>query len=231
MFSHEFPLVFFIFLIFSFFSNSQLNYFLTGISTVDGGRLFSKRKLDIISSTCPQAFIFEDPQFRDNFFGVRTSHSLSLISLCRTALHAIAVHDFVKRSAVMTFLPDIDELLDRRCELEKFGRLLEKSLYEFSRTTEEIPTYIPRGQHPLPPFMQRDRDSKPYDAKKIQQLKDKKKHKQQERKRQIIQNQIKSLREKEEKMAKKKKNQKGHKTQMNFKPQSNRKQSPSRYKR
>ena len=87
--------------------------------------------------------------------------------MCRTALHSIAVNDYVKRSAVTSFLPDIDELIERRCALERFGRLFEKSLYEFSRTTDEIPNYIPRGQHPLPPFMQREKESSSYDPKKL----------------------------------------------------------------
>ena len=207
---------------------NKINYFLVGISTRNDGRLFSKRKLELMTATCPQAFVFEDPQFQDNFIGTRTSHSLILISKCRTALHSIAHCDYVKRSAITSFLPDIDELLDRRYELEKFGRIFEKSLYEFSHTIDEIPTYIPHGQHFTPPFIQRGIETKQFDAKKVQQMKDRKKRKKEERKQQIFQNQLKALREKEERKAKK---QKGQKTQKHPKPPPNRNKSPSRFRR
>lgn len=170
--------------------------------------------------------MFEDPQFRDNFIGRRTGHTLTLSTLCRTALHSIAVNDFVKCSAVTSFLPEIDTLIERRCTLERLDRLFDKSLYEFSRTTDEVPNYIPRGQHPLPPFMQREKESCMYDPKKTMKLKEKRKQKSMMKKQQAFMNQIKILRDKEEKNKKNKKKQKQYSKQ-----QPNRNSTPPRYRR
>lgn len=178
----------------------------------------------MISADCPHAFVFEDPQFRDNFIGKRTGHSTSLSSMCRAALHSIAVNDYVKCSAVTSFLPGIDDLIERRCALERLDRLFEKSLYEFSRTTDEVPNFIPRGQHPLPPFMQREKESGIYDPKKSKKLKEKRKQKSLMKKQQALMSQIKTLRDREEKNRKKK--QKQHSKQ-----QSNRSSTPTRYRK
>lgn len=120
---------------------NKLNFFLTGISTVNGGRLFSKRKLGLLTPVCPQSFVCEDPQFRDNFIGMRTSHTLSLITMCKTALHTLAIHDYTKVSSLMAFMPLFDDLLDRREELERLWTVLQRPANEFARITDDTPKY------------------------------------------------------------------------------------------
>ncbi|KAH0791871.1 Nucleotidyltransferase domain containing protein [Histomonas meleagridis] len=115
---------------------NKINYFLTGISTIDGGKLFSKEKTNMVTERSPEAFLFEDPQFHDRFFGCRTSHSITLRTICKKALHSFAVYDYSKRSAISSILPDISELIDRRKEMEKYGRMLKLSPADFGRVME-----------------------------------------------------------------------------------------------
>lgn len=130
--------------------------------------------------------------------------------------------DFKRVSPLTSFLPDFNELLTRRSEFDRFGQLFTRSLYEFSRTTDEIPTYIPRGKHQIPPFMQREKESGIYDPKKSNDMKFKKKQKNEMKKHQMLMNKIQILRAQEEKNIKVKKKQQ---------KKANRGPTPPRYRR
>ena len=114
---------------------------------------------------------------------------------------------FERISPLTSFLPNLDELITRRAEFQKFSQVFTQSLYAFSRITDEIPTYIPRGKHQIPPFMQREKEIGVYDPKKSGNMKMKKKHKNEMKKQQMLMNKIQILRAQEEKNMKAKKKQ------------------------
>lgn len=150
---------------------NKINYFLTGITTVNGGRLFSKKDTNLISEHTPEAFIFEDPQFHDRFFGCRTSHSLTLRKICKKALNIFTVYDYTRISAITSILPDIDELIQRRKEFQRFGKLLDSSPYEFSRVLETTSGMIPLKKRYQPFKIQEPKFIKEEDKKNKKQLK------------------------------------------------------------
>ena len=63
--------------------------YLTGISTINGGSIFSKTDKGLLKSAVPQALICQDPQFHDNFLGTNSSLCLDFIHLCQRYLNHI----------------------------------------------------------------------------------------------------------------------------------------------
>lgn len=133
---------------------SEFNFFLAGVSTACGGQLFPKADADQVSEHTPEAFVFEDPQFRDRFIGCRTSHSLTLRRICRQARSIIAEYDYTRGSALTAVLPDISGLLQRRSEMRRFGELLEAAPSEFARMLETTSGMVPLKKRYQPFKMQ-----------------------------------------------------------------------------
>ena len=75
----------------SFFDiyGNKLNIYLTGISTINGGSIFSKTDKGLLKSAVPQALICQDPQFHDNFLGTNSSLCIDFIHLCQRCLNHI----------------------------------------------------------------------------------------------------------------------------------------------
>ena len=70
------------------FISSKMNIFLTGISTSDGGRFFSKFAIEF-EKRWPHTIICQDPQYPDNYYGIRSKQSLLLVEKCQKALEII----------------------------------------------------------------------------------------------------------------------------------------------
>lgn len=66
----------------------KMNIFLTGISTNNGGYFFSKFDIDF-EKRWPHSIICQDPQYPDNYYGIRSKQSLQLVDKCRKALQNI----------------------------------------------------------------------------------------------------------------------------------------------
>ena len=120
---------------------NKINYFLCGISTVFGGLLFSKRLTDHLEFKCPFAFVFEDPQLHDVFIGSRTHKTLNLQAEMKRALIKIndfinATHDEKTISILNSFLPPLDDIIERRSQLQKVGELLDASPADFADAIE-----------------------------------------------------------------------------------------------
>ncbi|KAK8852447.1 hypothetical protein M9Y10_017423 [Tritrichomonas musculus] len=70
------------------FLASKMNLFLTGISTNSGGHFFSKFQIEF-EERWPHSIICQDPQYPENFYGIRSKQSLTLVENCRKALNII----------------------------------------------------------------------------------------------------------------------------------------------
>ena len=124
---------------------NQFNYFLVGFSTVGNGSLFSKWRLDQLTSSCPHAFICEDPQFHNNFVGGHTSKSLELAELCRQASQLILHNDESHKSLISALFSEanLEPIIRRRSELEHFYIMLNTLRSEdFGRLVESTPKRI-----------------------------------------------------------------------------------------
>jgi hypothetical protein len=132
----------------------RLNFFLVGFSAVGGGRLVSKRSLDLLKGQCPQALVCEDPQFHGEFLGKWTSTATDLRRHCAHARAVLLDYDFTRGSGITGFLPDIRKIAARREELAKWARLLAKPGLKFAHCAEKVPTWVsscqsgPKGQQP-----------------------------------------------------------------------------------
>ena len=111
----------------------KLNFYLCGISTINGGCLFSKQKTGLLDAQCPQAFIFEDPQMPNIFFGNRTHRTMELVALFRKGLENMETVSKESASPIGSFIPPIDDLIERRKSLEYMGSLLERPSFHFAR--------------------------------------------------------------------------------------------------
>ena len=121
---------------------NKMNFFLAGVTTVGGGALFSKVKRELLTDQCPNAFVFEDPQFHGNHIGVRTSSIDDLIEACANALEAVRENDYVHCSAISAFMPDVTGVIARRNELARFARLLHGPVKYFAAETDSVPTFV-----------------------------------------------------------------------------------------
>ena len=122
---------------------NKINYFLCGISTVFGGLLFSKRLTDQLEFQCPFAFVFEDPQLHDVFIGSRTQKTLNLQAEIKRAytkiidlVHSPNDENGKAFSILNTFLPSLDDIIERREQIRKVGELLDASPSDFASAIE-----------------------------------------------------------------------------------------------
>jgi DNA polymerase sigma len=121
---------------------NQLNLFFVGLSTVEGGRLISKPERNLLTPTCPQAFIVEDPQFHGRFLGARTDNSIRLKQAFKFAQEALNKYDFLVVSGIFAFMHNLDTLIARRNQLKKFAEALHRSVEEFAAEADAVPTYL-----------------------------------------------------------------------------------------
>jgi hypothetical protein len=121
---------------------SRLNYFLAGISTVGMGRLFSKRDLDLLQGSCPQALICEDPQFHGQFVGQRTSTAVEFRTCCARAYQILRDYDYTRGSGITAVLSDIERIVHRRDDLAKWVKVLMKGGSKFAYRAERVPTSV-----------------------------------------------------------------------------------------
>jgi hypothetical protein len=120
----------------------RLNYFLAGISTVDGGRLFSKQSLKLLTAECPQALVCEDPQFHGSFIGRRTAMSVDFRESCEHAREVLLDYDYTRGTGITAFMPNIDPIIARRGDLAKWHKLLFKSPEALAVEADKVPSYI-----------------------------------------------------------------------------------------
>jgi DNA polymerase sigma len=125
---------------------SRLNFFLAGFSTVNGGRLISKRSLDLLKGQFPHTLICEDPQFHGNFIGKRTFSAIELRNQCAHAHTVLLDYDFTRGSGITAFLPTITKILGRREELTHWAKLLLKPGAKFAYRAERVPTWVSQYQ-------------------------------------------------------------------------------------
>lgn len=116
----------------------SLNHYMVAISTTNGGFLFPKE----INSSCPEAFVIEDPQFHGNMLGTRTSCMDKFVGACAEALNCIRTYDYTKVSAISSFLPDTNQLHARRNEMERFAEYWKGDPGRFSRVVSSVPTHV-----------------------------------------------------------------------------------------
>jgi hypothetical protein len=119
----------------------RLNYFLTAISTVDGGRLFSKRSINLLTADCPHALVCENPQIRGRFIGDKTSVSLLFRDSCRNALEVLHNYDYTRETGITAFMPNIDPIIARRAELIKWHQLLVEDPDQFAIEAMNVPKH------------------------------------------------------------------------------------------
>ncbi|EAY05503.1 hypothetical protein TVAG_080950 [Trichomonas vaginalis G3] len=111
---------------------NKFNYFMCGISIVNGGCLFSKPDTNNIDFQCPQAFVFEDPQMHNIFFGGRTHKMPLLVSNFKKALVHVNAVDPEHSSALTAILGDLHEISERRQAIDRVARFLNGSLKDFA---------------------------------------------------------------------------------------------------
>lgn len=121
---------------------NRINFFLTGVTTVGGGALVSKLKRDLLTDQCPNALIFEDPQFHGNHIGVRTSSIDDFVIACSNALQVMKLRDHNRISPVSSFMPELTGMISRRDELARFARLLDGPVKYFAAAADAVPTFI-----------------------------------------------------------------------------------------
>jgi len=116
----------------------KLNPYLVGISTVNGGCLFSKISTSLLDHICPNALIIEDPQFHNNFIGGRTNQTPLFCQACKSALNTLETSDYNDISPLFSILPNISDIIDRRKELNQRATILSRSPSEFSMMIDQV---------------------------------------------------------------------------------------------
>lgn len=117
---------------------NKFNYFMVGISVVNGGCLFSKPDRNVLDYQCPQGFVFEDPQMHNVFFGGRTTKTPLLVSTFKKALVHLNAVDPDKSSLLTAILGDLHEIADRRAAINRVASLLNASLKDFACEIDKL---------------------------------------------------------------------------------------------
>ena len=121
---------------------NKINFFLCGVSTISDGYLFSKLKSEQLDCQCPIAFVFEDPQLHDVYFGMRTRKTNNLRLEVKKALTILKRYGETSThsspSPISSFLPPVFEIENRRRQIGRAGELLDASPYEFSRSVSLV---------------------------------------------------------------------------------------------
>lgn len=120
------------------FIAEEMNIFLTALTTLNGSCYLSKFNMPF-ESKIPQSIICQDPQFPDNYYGIRSKQSLELISICQRAMNEIQQNLNPTNSNSTVYCIDPDDSADTDDNFEPIVS------FQFSHSESSIITRILNG--------------------------------------------------------------------------------------
>ena len=118
----------------SFFTTfgQNFNYITTGISTRNGGRLFSRIDFDKISWNCPINFCIEDPQIPGSFLGENAFDTLKLYNTCFRMKKIIIGNKNENNTLLYELIRSVKWIVDKKFEIkQKYQELFCQSVSKF----------------------------------------------------------------------------------------------------
>ena len=113
---------------------NRMNFFLTGITTVDGGHFFSKIQIEI-DKNCLSSIVCQDPQLHSNYYGIKSKKSTDLVNLSRSVLNLIkngsALCKYV--SLLTRILKGYEVIEDAKKDFEELFQIWKLPPKEFER--------------------------------------------------------------------------------------------------